>query len=204
MRYQATITRWDDAKGFGFIRWHGDGSSVFFHISDYPKQFLRPVVEDIVSYELVTDDGRHRAKKVRPAGRQKPVKPAQSRPSLITALLLVLLCFLLVSAYLQRISWLVVIAYPALSLMTFFAYGWDKSSARHGKWRTAESTLHLLALCGGWPGALAAQHYFRHKTRKHKFLITFWITVFVNVLMLGYLVGSDQAGFVAHLLARLP
>ena len=111
--------------------------------------------------------------------------------SLTIVLVLILLCLLFASAWLQQISWRVVILYPALSLITFFAYGWDKALAQQGKRRTAESTLHLLALCVGWPGALAAQQYFRHKTRKRKFLITLWITVFVNVITLGYLVWSN-------------
>jgi len=39
-----------------------------------------------------------------------------------------------------------------LSLLTFFVYGFDKHAAETGRWRTQESTLHLLALIGGWPG----------------------------------------------------
>ena len=67
------------------------------------------------------------------------------------------------------------------SLITFFAYGDDKTRASRHTWRTPETTLHLLALCGGWPGALAAQHLLRHKNRKRAFQATFWGTVVVNV-----------------------
>ncbi|WP_454739750.1 DUF1294 domain-containing protein [Cupriavidus necator] len=41
------------------------------------------------------------------------------------------------------------------SVVTFFAYADDKTRASRNAWRTPETTLHLLALCGGWPGALA-------------------------------------------------
>jgi len=41
--------------------------------------------------------------------------------------------------------------------------------------------LHFLALCGGWPGALAAQHLLRHKNRKQAFQVVFWGTVALNI-----------------------
>lgn len=77
--------------------------------------------------------------------------------------------------------------YLIASLITFVTYGWDKSAARRGAWRTPEATLHLLALCGGWPGALAGQRVFRHKTRKLSFQIVFWSTVLLNVGVLIWL-----------------
>jgi uncharacterized membrane protein YsdA (DUF1294 family) len=51
--------------------------------------------------------------------------------------------------------------------------------ARNAQWRVRESTLQLLALAGGWPGALVGMHYFQHKTRKTGFQIMFWSTVVV-------------------------
>jgi uncharacterized membrane protein YsdA (DUF1294 family) len=81
--------------------------------------------------------------------------------------------------------------YVALSGATFFLYGADKSAARRGAWRTPESSLHALSLLGGWPGALAAQRFFRHKTRKQPFQGIFWCTVVVNsVALVWYLVWS--------------
>jgi uncharacterized membrane protein YsdA (DUF1294 family) len=71
-------------------------------------------------------------------------------------------------------------AYGLLSVVAFLIYGEDKSAAEQGRWRTPESTLHVLALVGGWPGALVAQRFFRHKTTKQPFRIVFWITVLAN------------------------
>ena len=59
-------------------------------------------------------------------------------------------------------------------------YAKDKSAAESGNWRTAESTLHILSLLGGWPGAAIAQSFLRHKSKKLSFRVTYWITVFMN------------------------
>lgn len=53
-----------------------------------------------------------------------------------------------------------------LSVITFVAYALDKHAAQTGRRRTPESTLHLLELAGGWPGAWIAQQRLRHKSRK--------------------------------------
>ena len=81
----------------------------------------------------------------------------------------------------------ILILYLAASAAAFAAYGADKSAARRGGWRTPESTLHLLALVGGWPGALIAQSVFRHKSRKRSFRIVFLLTVVVNCAALLWL-----------------
>ena len=75
-------------------------------------------------------------------------------------------------------SWVWITAwYAAASLAAFVAYFLDKRAAVRGKWRTRERTLHALELLGGWPGALAAQRIFRHKTRDTGFLVVFWLIV---------------------------
>jgi len=71
-----------------------------------------------------------------------------------------------------------------ISIITFVAYGYDKRASLRGDDRVSERTLHLLALCGGWPGALAGQQIFRHKNRKTSFQVCFWLTVLVNGAML--------------------
>ncbi|MFD1709895.1 DUF1294 domain-containing protein [Ottowia sp. GY511] len=71
-----------------------------------------------------------------------------------------------------------------LNAATFMAYAFDKSAAEQGRWRTAESTLHSLALLGGWPAAWLAQRALRHKSRKQPFLSIYVATI---VLHLGAL-----------------
>jgi uncharacterized membrane protein YsdA (DUF1294 family) len=71
------------------------------------------------------------------------------------------------------------------SLASFAAYGLDKRRAAVGGRRVPEQTLHLLALLGGWPGAILGQRYFRHKTRKVPFLVAFWAVVALHVVLVG-------------------
>ena len=58
----------------------------------------------------------------------------------------------------------------ALSLVTCAAFGWDKRQARRAGARVPERHLLLLAVLGGWPGALLGRSLFRHKTRKQPFV----------------------------------
>ena len=82
---------------------------------------------------------------------------------------------------------LVLIAYLAVSVVTFIAYAIDKSAAQSGDRRIAEGTLQLLSLVGGWPGALIAQQTLRHKSKKTSFRQVFWATVLLNCAALVWL-----------------
>jgi uncharacterized membrane protein YsdA (DUF1294 family)/cold shock CspA family protein len=73
------------------------------------------------------------------------------------------------------------LAYPLVSLITFFAYGRDKLSAIKKTWRTPESSLHLLEALGGWPGAYVAQQMMRHKTVKTSYQVSYWLIVGLHV-----------------------
>lgn len=75
------------------------------------------------------------------------------------------------------------LSYLLLSLLSFLIYALDKSAARAGRQRIPENTLHLLALSGGWPGALIAQQVLRHKSSKLAFRIVFWLTVCLNIAL---------------------
>lgn len=68
-----------------------------------------------------------------------------------------------------------IIAFSALSAITFILYGIDKGLAKVGAHRISEKVLLLLGFVSGGVGGLLGMVIFRHKT-KH---IYFWI---VNVL----------------------
>jgi uncharacterized membrane protein YsdA (DUF1294 family) len=81
-------------------------------------------------------------------------------------------------------------AYILLSALCFASYALDKSAARRGERRTPESRLLVLGLLGGWPGAVLAQQWLRHKTVKQPFRGMFWLTVAVNIA--GFLCLSSR------------
>jgi len=76
--------------------------------------------------------------------------------------------------------------YLVASLACFAAYAADKSAARSRERRTPERTLLLLGLAGGWPGAVVAQQWLRHKSAKTSFRLKFWATVMANAGLFAY------------------
>jgi uncharacterized membrane protein YsdA (DUF1294 family) len=92
----------------------------------------------------------------------------------------VLLLSLLIWGTSLSCPWLVALYLSATvlgSVFCFAAYGLDKRRAEADRWRISEATLHWLAFLGGWPGGLLGQRAFRHKTRKLKFQLMFWLIV---------------------------
>lgn len=165
------------------IRFHlpnGRGDRVFVHIKGFDNRGHRPAVGDVISYSTSTDArGRPYAEGVAIAGVKLPKKPSSSKLAshvIAVGFLLIVGGAVLVSA----IPLPILLIYLVVSVATFGAYAFDKSAAERGAWRTSESTLHLLALVGGWPGALVAQTRLRHKSRKQPFRAVFWTTVVLN------------------------
>ena len=74
--------------------------------------------------------------------------------------------------------------YGGLSVVCFVLYAVDKRAARRGLPRTRERTLLLAGLAGGWPGALLAQRWLRHKSAKAEFQVKSWATVVGNAAAL--------------------
>jgi len=68
---------------------------------------------------------------------------------------------------------IILVVYGFMSVLTIGAYVRDKRAAGRGGWRVSERTLHLLELCGGWPGALLASRTIRHKTSKSSYRLAF-------------------------------
>lgn len=97
-----------------------------------------------------------------------------------------------VMALTGKLPAIVFLGYLVASLACFTTYAMDKSAARAGRWRTSEQTLHLLALLGGWPGALIAQSLLRHKSKKIGFLLVFSATVVINCCALAWLISTND------------
>lgn len=189
MRFEGTLTRWDDARGFGFIEPAQGGDTIFVHIKAFPAGTGRPAVGQLLNFEVETGaNGKKRARAV-----QYPVRLPERTATRSRApagapwtwpRLLVLPAFAVVYVFVA-LRWgfrpQALGVYAGASLFALLMYALDKAAARHGRWRTSENTLHLIALAGGWPGALLAQQWLRHKTSKPSFIAVFWVTVALNV-----------------------
>lgn len=191
MRIHSTLTSWNDDKGFGFIE-HAQGK-FFAHISQFPKHSRRPVAGDKISFIAGKDpQGRPQAQQIEFSGQWLPANKSGRA-------LLVALAFITVLGYMAHIGhiqWFIVFWYAGLSMFTYVDYAFDKNAARQGSRRTPENRLHLLALLGGWPGALYARQALRHKSAKTSFTCVFYITVIANLAALGYWLYSKDAQLV--------
>jgi uncharacterized membrane protein YsdA (DUF1294 family)/cold shock CspA family protein len=190
MRFDGTIKSWDDVRGFGFIEPAQGGQDIFVHIKAFNGLRERPQAGQQVSFEIeLGPQGKKRAVDVKLF--REPALPTRHRVQraapaprgagtlfTIPAFSVVLLLGYVLGHPPRWLPW----CYLLLSGLTFMAYAFDKSAARKGAWRTSEQTLHLLALFGGWPGALLAQQMLRHKSSKREFRSVFWLTVGLNVL----------------------
>jgi len=202
MRYQGKITKWKDDQGFGFITPKSGGQQVFVHIKSFSNRHRRPVGNEIVTYEVKNDPKcRSQAVTVEFVGeRLPPVTSSESRCNL--SLILVGGFFLIMVAlvFAGKLPAVLLGLYLVASGVTFVAYALDKSPARNDQWRIQESTLHLFALVGGWPGAFAAQNMLRHKSKKQSFQIVFWTTVFLNCGALCWLFSTSGTEFLLSIL----
>lgn len=202
MRTKGKITSWNDEKGVGFITPGAGGKQVFVHIKAFSNRKRRPEINQLLTYTLSTDKrGRPCAVKATLAGDRLPQKTKQKNGSLSVIGAAVFLIIVGVTVFANKIPPLILAVYMVASLLTFIMYAVDKSAAKKGAWRTQESTLHLLSLAGGWPGALVAQQKLRHKSKKQSFRAVFWVTVLLNCGALVWLLTPTGAATLQSFIA---
>lgn len=213
MRCSGTLVEWNDERGFGFIEPHSGGARVFVHISAFtpkPPPDKRPQLGMLLTYALTTHEGKPRAQQVqwqaqrnataraphtqRARSRSAPPNTLLAYSSMAAFAALFYFVSSLWGSMPYALGW-----YGVLSVICFLAYAKDKSAAQSGAWRTPEDTLHGLALLGGWPGALLAQQWLRHKSSKASFQAMFWCTVVLNVAaFLALSIPASRAWLLQH------
>ena len=154
MRRSGRIVSWNEDRGFGFVRPDDGGEDVFVHISAFGDRARRPDVDDSVNFVPGSDaKGRPRAERVVYGALHVP----RGGGLVLFGMAVAALFAVFAASATGRLPSFAFGWYVAVSLVAFLVYAKDKWAARGGRWRTEESTLHLLSLAGGWPGALAAQ-----------------------------------------------
>ncbi|MEY4765865.1 MAG: hypothetical protein RI907_2538 [Pseudomonadota bacterium] len=208
MRKTGKVVRWDEGRGFGFIRSPNTDADVFFHVRDVKG--VMPSVGLDVHYEEIHVGGKGpRAMAVesvalvaalspraggRASGGQASSRAKTGRRPVdrwlkpVLWLALAWVGVLAWGAHAGRWPLWVVGAWLGVNVLAYLAYWQDKSAAQRGAWRTSEDTLHGLSLLGGWGGARLAQQVLRHKTSKASFQTAYWVSLVAHVgAVLGWL-----------------
>jgi uncharacterized membrane protein YsdA (DUF1294 family)/cold shock CspA family protein len=188
MRFEGTLKTWDDDRGVGTILPSKGGDEIYVHISAMNGLRGRPTLKQRLSFEVeLGPQGRKRAKNVeaaqapRSSGRTSRTEPPASwTVGRLLAIPAFGALFVAMAAVWRVPQWAAAV-YAGASALTYAVYTSDKRAARRGGSRVPEAMLHLMSLAGGWPGALLAQQFLRHKTTKPGFRKVFIATGWLNV-----------------------
>lgn len=207
MKLQGKISNWNDDRGFGFVEPNGGGERAFVHIKAFNPQSRRPVNGEVIIYEIVRDNNnRYKAENIqfaRDISNSKKRDKVKSQRGFGGVFTMVFFIGLLISVFSGKLPLVIVGMYLIMSLIAFIAYAIDKSAAQNGRWRTQESTLHLISLMGGWPGAYIAQKKLRHKSSKKSFINVYWVTVLLNLTGLLWLHTEQGTNFINNVVLPL-
>ena len=61
MRHEGVLKKWNEEKGFGFIRPNDGSHDIFVHISSFPKDGNPPRLNERISYEVIQEKGKTKA-----------------------------------------------------------------------------------------------------------------------------------------------
>jgi uncharacterized membrane protein YsdA (DUF1294 family)/cold shock CspA family protein len=173
MSLKGRIAEWSQERGFGYLEY--EGKRVFLHWREFKEHHKRPEVDDVILFTLGEDkQGRACAKEAMHAndgGRLRGVH------LLILLALLALPTIAVARTQRPRPGWGLAAWFLLASALTYWRYHSDKRKARAKEWRVAESTLHIMEIMGGWPGAFLAQRILRHKASKGSYQFIFIVII---------------------------
>jgi uncharacterized membrane protein YsdA (DUF1294 family)/cold shock CspA family protein len=204
VRETGVVKAWNADRGFGFIE-RRDAPDLFLHIKAFPRDAADPAVGSPVTFEVETQpDGKQRAAHTRLADEVyvPPVKPTSPILGAL-AILAFAAIYVLVDLNWGPVPLWVLAVYIVVSVVTYVSYAIDKSAARRRRRRVAETSLILLGMFCGWPGAILAQQLLRHKTAKLSFRAVFWVSVLINVFVFVALNAPGVAQAIADAVVEL-
>lgn len=192
---QGKIVHFHTDKKFGFIQYRGN-KEIFFHQRQF-RAGRTPIIGEMVVFEITKDKaGRDCADNVQElafvqkqqAKRQKHEvyqERQEQKLSLLNAVCGFAVMYLVI---ITALSWMtkmprfLPVCYVVLSVVSFLMYHHDKQSAYQGRWRTPESSLHLIDVFGGWIGASFAHRLLDHKATKADFRAVFYATIILHIV----------------------
>lgn len=196
MRKSGELVQWDNKGGYGFAR-DETGRDYYVHISSVTPG-SRPKLGDKVSFAV------GKGRKGRPAAIDvtitQTVPPSQPtlrdvlRPApgvsrfklgLRTSAATLMTLLILWAIGTDRAPVWIGLLYAAMGAASALLYRFDKLYAITGKYRVSETNLHIVDLCFGIIGGLAAQEVYRHKTVKPSFVAATWTIALVHTLGLA-------------------
>jgi len=171
---EGIVVKFDDKRGFGFIRTKELPKDVFVHIQEvHEQQNLSRGIQEVHEQQNLS-----RGQKVQFDTKQTTkglsavnVIPGakQTSPFFLYGMTAVIIAYIV-----------------SVNLTTFLFYGYDKMIAGGSFLRVPELVLQGLSLSGGSPAGLIAQKFFRHKTVKGSFQLVYWAIVVVQVIVLAW------------------
>lgn len=201
VRETGIVKAWNPDRGFGFVQRAG-ADDLFLHVKAFPRDAAEPAIGDEVTFEVEAQaDGKLRAARAQYAALPyaPPIRPTSPVLGALAILAFAAIYVLVELAWGPVPVWVLVV-YLGVSAITFGSYAIDKSAARLRQRRVAETSLILLGMFGGWPGAILAQQLLRHKTAKPSFRAVFWASVLLNVFVFVALNAPGLAQSIAELL----
>ena len=201
MRDQGRLVEWFDDKGYGFIQPNDESKGrVFLHIKDFAQKGPRPILGCALEYNVQVDaNGRYKATQVsylkasqtQKSGRSTPQNQFKSAQKL-QPMQILSIAYIIVLAGLTvfgLLNGMVLLFISLMNVMSYWFYAQDKEAAQLGNRRVPENTLHILSFLGGWPAAWLAQQRLRHKTQKQPFRKIYFCTIFLNILLILWLIS---------------
>ncbi|WP_027994851.1 excalibur calcium-binding domain-containing protein [Simplicispira psychrophila] len=80
MRFEGTLAKWNDDRGFGFIQPTQGGQELFAHISAFPRDGQRPQLNEPLSFEVaLAQGGKKQAVAIQRPGAVAPRSTAARR-----------------------------------------------------------------------------------------------------------------------------
>lgn len=177
--FKGRVVKYDEARGFGFIRSKMLHKDAFFHIRDVRKTDFVAVGQKVM-FELIETPKGYAANSVKLDVDHK----FYSRMYFIIIMGLVAISTMSFSIIGNDIKIYMVI----VNLITFSLYGYDKYLSTTKKIRVPESLFHTLAMMGGSVFAYIAQVLFNHKTKKQPFQAIYLVICISQIVgMLVYI-----------------